>query len=797
MLFLQYIIFLKIIISYCYDIINISPYVYKTVKFSPKKPYYIFKYNHIITSNVNFSFYTIRSIKSQNKKAYNFYSYRDKKSITQENGHFINYYKGGYSEDYIIFLKNPSHVYYIVIQYNDSFELEETFYIYSSDSLYKVKNVFYNDYYLLENANIQNYIFSISSNQQKYVKFGLIKRGNTGKSSVTITDKDYNSTIYRNVKDDFEDIIKLEENHTYHFNFSLVYTYYNDLFFLYLMKMNYLNFIDVEKNKKDFDYFPVIRGINILLNYVSTPKKYKLYFEYNKEWQFQPFKAYGYTTDDIDFINRSLSNNINQNYYSKSELISNLKNNSNNKTNDIIPLIVGKEDCFMDGICKGYIIKGDIDFKMVILKVPQGSKYLDYIKFRYGKEEYIPPETINITCTIGLILALPNIILYIVKKCQKKMTASKCTLAMNIMLNFAYGNLIGYAFKLGGENSKMLGQTLLLLYIIICIVSICRQKHGKRTYFDVIYNLSHELDDAKSLNEVVSYNRKLYPKIKVGCYAQHEESRQIWDEYESYKVKVTKTEHYLDQYGNLRYREVFVHYENKEKLVNTHISNWGRVDKGGGRFKHNPGSWGNRYEKRTEYRTVETWRKELEYKYTSWQDDTQNINNIKYCPIIEASFSHEFYFDQISENILANMKINLKFEDLTHDTDVKTYDNFTVPNFNYKHICCLNEAEYRRVKYKYSNRNGYITWTVLFLLGYSSLFETYARYEIAKEKIIISKSISKQNDKRARYFNYETNQPAITISFVHTKLQNKALERKMKKGEIKNEDMDIPLIIVK
>jgi hypothetical protein len=57
---------------------------------------------------------------------------------------------------------------------------------------------------------------------------------------------------------------------------------------------------------------------------------------------------------------------------------------------------------------------------MVILKVPKGSEYLDYIKFRYGKEEYIPPETVGITCTIGFILALPNIILYIVKKYQKK-----------------------------------------------------------------------------------------------------------------------------------------------------------------------------------------------------------------------------------------------------------------------------------------------------------------------------------------------------------------------------------------
>jgi hypothetical protein len=80
---------------------------------------------------------------------------------------------------------------------------------------------------------------------------------------------------------------------------------------------------------------------------------------------------------------------------------------------------------------------------------------------------------------------------------------------MNIMLNFAYGNLLGYLLKLGGENSKMLGESLLFLYIVICLVSIYRQSHGHRTYFDVVYNLSHKLDDSESLYEVVSYNRQL------------------------------------------------------------------------------------------------------------------------------------------------------------------------------------------------------------------------------------------------------------------------------------------------
>ena len=561
----------------------------------------------------------------------------------------------------------------------------------------------------------------------------------------------------------------------------------------------------VEKNKKDFDYLPIIKGINILLNCVSMPLKNKLYFEFNQEWYldyFYKFKAYGFTTDDIDLINNLTKTKIqNQNYYSRFEITSNLNSNSNNgnsdKTTDIIPLEVKKEDCFMKTICKGYIIKNDIDLKMVVLKVPEGSKNLRTIQFRYGNEEYIPPETYDTTMKLGFILALPNIIFYIVKKCQKKMTASKCTLAMNIMLNFAYGNLFGYLFKLGGENSKQLGESLLGLYILICIVSIYRQKHGHRTYFDVVYNLSHKIVDSKSLNEVINYNRKLYPKVMVGCSAQHEESREIWDEYKVIKEEVNRVEEYRDDDGHLHTEKKFSHFETKKIFIKSHYSNWGRVDEGGGRFLSPPGKASHKYEERTETRTVETFRKELEYKYTSWQDNTENINNIKYCPIIDVYFSHIFYFDETSENILAKMKRELKSEAYKYDTNIKSYEIFTVPNFSYTHVCCLDKDEYQRIKNKYNNKKGYIMWTISFLLGYSSIFETFARYEIGKEKIKIGKTISKRNDKRASYFKNDTNLPEISISFVRTELQNKILQKKVEKGEIDDSDKDIPLIIVK
>ena len=111
------------------------------------------------------------------------------------------------------------------------------------------------------------------------------------------------------------------------------------------------------------------------------------------------------------------------------------------------------------------------------------------------------------------------------------MTASAFTLIMNIILNFAYGNFFGFIlFDYGQKASMILGIILLSLYTVICFISLILQCCGIRAYFDVIFNLCHKLDNTKSLNEMISINRKLFPSIKVGCYTQHEESREVWEE---------------------------------------------------------------------------------------------------------------------------------------------------------------------------------------------------------------------------------------------------------------------------
>ena len=431
--------------------------------------------------------------------------------------------------------------------------------------------------------------------------------------------------------------------------------------------------------------------------------------------------------------------------------------------------------------------------------------------FRYGKEETVKEEkfgeendgdkiekvdisdffTMEVLTTwlIGLILASPNLLWLLIRKLRNKMAATVCTVIMNIILNFAYGHIIGYILKYGEEASLCLGIVLLILYIIACLCSVCHLCSGGRGYFDSIFNLCHKLDDSQSLNQMISFNRKLFPTTKVGCVAQHEESREVWIE-EEYDRAVYKEE--TDDSGITR--TVLDHYEKDWRYVETHYSPWDRVDRGGGHFDGIPGNSENRYTKRTERRTVETWRKEEDYVYKSWQDNTKNIENIKYCSIIKATFSYTISFDQEPKNIMNKMKDDLYAEGKTYDTDVHTYDIFTVPGFCDKHTCPLNEGEYQKIQKRCANPCGYICWSILFILGYSSIFDAYSRYEIGKEHITLNKYVSSRDDMRMPYRTAEIDLPAISISFVHTKLQMKSLEKKLEKGKIEKKDMDIPLI---
>jgi uncharacterized protein YfbU (UPF0304 family) len=84
----------------------------------------------------------------------------------------------------------------------------------------------------------------------------------------------------------------------------------------------------------------------------------------------------------------------------------------------------------------------------------------------------------------------------------------------------------------------------------------------------------------------------------------------------------------------------------------------------------------------------------------------------------------------------------------------------------------------------------------LFILGYSTIFESFARYESGKVKVRIIKNVSDSNDKRATYRNLDQFLNPITISYVRTKIQAKAIEKKLKKGEFDDFDSELPMMVV-
>ena len=464
-----------------------------------------------------------------------------------------------------------------------------------------------------------------------------------------------------------------------------------------------------------------------------------------------------------------------------------------NKVGIFLDLI--DEECD-NNICKVSITKSYSDLKKVLFKVPEDPKKFKYIEFKYKKTTFFStPDHPFFSCLLGLLLAIPNIIWFITRRIKRKMAATYCTFFMNLLLNIAYGALIGGIIGLGNEASYMIAMSFGGTYLAFCLFSLLFQCCGIRGYFDVIFNLCKKLDDSSSLEETIRFNRKTPPSVFAGCYADHKESREVWREYEKYKKPVYRTERVNHGDGSYEEKQVFSHYEDDYRYLTTHYSSWERVDRGGGKIYGTPGHYNSRYEKSVEYRRVETWRREIEYRYKSWQDVTQDIKNVPYYTIVEATFTYRINLDAISTNFMSTTKNELFREGKNYDTDVHTYERLEVPQPIKKIKCSLNDEEYQRIKNKFSNCCGFFCWTILFILGYSSIFEAYSRYEIGEISINIVKYVSGQMDKRAGYRCIDENVPPISFTFSYTKLQKKQIEKNVRNNNIQN-NIDVPLTTI-
>ena len=355
-------------------------------------------------------------------------------------------------------------------------------------------------------------------------------------------------------------------------------------------------------------------------------------------------------------------------------------NINNIKNNEGIPLNITNKKCIKN-LCQIEIIKNFSKIKFVVLKIQKTFSEINYIKLRYREDisnlhnyfkiidlddfrDFSKPSFISFLPCI--ILGLPNIIMFIVRNYQGKMSSSFFVLFMNLILNFVYGNLISVLIKIGVDSNFILAKYTLIGYIILCIVSIILQFYGKRSYFDVIYNLCRELNISKLFFDTIKYNRTVPPLILVSAYAQHQESREVWEEYESYEVPIYNEYHYTDFYGVTHFVKNLSHIEIRYRHTKTHYSYWDRVDNGGGGFYHKPGHSSSKYKKYIEYKTVKTWSKEMYYEYGSWEDETQNLYNIQYAAIIKAKFYKDIILDDEALTKLNKLKNELYNEGLKH-----------------------------------------------------------------------------------------------------------------------------------
>ena len=353
--------------------------------------------------------------------------------------------------------------------------------------------------------------------------------------------------------------------------------------------------------------------------------------------------------------------------------------------------------------------------------------------------------------------------MFIVRNSQGKMSSSFFVLFMNLILNFVYGNLISVLIKIGGESNFILAKYTLIGYIILCFVSIILQCYGKRSYFDVIYNLCRELNISKKFFDTIKYNRTVPPLILVSAYAQHQESREVWEEYKSYEVPIYNEYHYTDLNGITIHPKIFSHIETSYKYRKTHYSKWDRVDQGGGRFLHTPGHSNSNYKKSIEYKTVETWSKKIYYEYGSWEDETQNLYNIQYAAIIKAKFYKDIILDEEAFAKLNELKDEIYNEGLKHDTKVFIDHELQSPEMNDKITSVLNEDDYNRIQNKFSNLLGYFFWFIFFIFGYSSIYESFARYQIVKEEFFIKKRVSDDHNLRAKYNEFDENEFLLNV----------------------------------
>ena len=732
MLTFLYFLILSFSLYLSFDIVPITNFERKAIKigakysdtilsFSPNQLSYSSTYS-IIARMITPTFYR-----------FSLFLYDDLSTLNSDinKNDFSNYKKfdliWGEDVDFEFTLENNNKKIYLFFENARGGEIRTiNFIIYSDAISTTITNMITNEIYCRKSGI--SYYFDIPKNHKTYLIIGFKDGGNQAYGSLQIFEENVSKNKL-SLGSYYEGYYLLKNGYSYSIKLTLYGNGYYRKYF-YISQSNYFQVIfQVDINTEYYQQFPVLKETKLLLDLTTIEKNYKMLIEYDNDYAKEnSIKAYGYNIND--------ANHIQNNGGEELELI---KDETCRKQNSYSK-------------CKDYIRKTSSIYNYAILKISAiKSTYSDkYIfEIKYGNQEKYSPTTIYLSCGLGLIISIPNVILFILNKCIWKNDYVKFIyLLMDILFHLGFFNIISKVAYIGGNTSYIFGINFLILYAVLffCYYFI---NYAKLTNMEPMYSgivaLIKKLQLNKTLDETINENRILPPSIKLNATASHEESREVmgiigkYEYYEPVDLFWTSASGFPRSYHSEQFMGMVDHIDDEI------YSEWERVDRGGGKLddkiKNSKPEEYKRHEFKIEKREVETFNKEYEYKYNSWQDETNFILNKKYM-ILDVQFKYEIKFDSGASEEIEKMKSQSLKEAKSHDTDTELKEIFTVPNFQ-ENVMCVPEKNCRK-DFLYL-----ILGIIMTFSGYSVFVHFFARY--GKIEVNIIKIVSNINKYKNAY----------------------------------------------
>ena len=124
----------------------------------------------------------------------------------------------------------------------------------------------------------------------------------------------------------------------------------------------------------------------------------------------------------------------------------------------------------------------------------------------------------------------------------------------------------------------------------------------------------------------------------------------------------------------------------------------------------------------------------MEYKYSSWQDNSQLFKLTPNKSIINVKFDYKTVFNPSGIDGKKRTIDEICTEGKKMDTIVYYKEDYSVEIMIFEGRCYLNIKEYMRIKEAHKKKYFFIG-IVLFILGYSSIMDCF--FITKKEKILL------------------------------------------------------------